>query len=208
MRLIEFILIYLLAPILMAVFLPVGLLFAALITFCVAGLFLLHLTDGFQWRSLIEGASRLTPRPIIATSIVTMVVGIAIIYHWHPDALFIVPRERPKLMLVITIFYPILSVLPQELIYRVLYFRRYGDLLPGGTAGLTLNAALFSFGHLMYWSWTVAILTFAGGLIFAWAYETRRSFALAVVLHSVTGILFFAIGMGIYFYSGNVQRPF
>ena len=39
MRLIEFILIYLLAPILMAVFLPVGLLFAALITFCVAGLF-------------------------------------------------------------------------------------------------------------------------------------------------------------------------
>ena len=71
-----------------------------------------------------------------------------------------------------------------------------------------LNAALFSFAHLMYWSGVVALMTFAGGLVFAWAYVRRGSFALAVVLHSVAGVILFAAGLGIYFYSGNVVRPF
>ena len=51
-------------------------------------------------------------------------------------------------------------------------------------------------------------MTFAGGLLFAWSYERRGNFPEAVILHSVAGIALFAVGMGVYFYSGNVVRPF
>ncbi len=51
-------------------------------------------------------------------------------------------------------------------------------------------------------------MTFFGGLAFAWAYEIRRSFPLAVLLHAVAGNLVFLTGLGLYFYSGNVVRPF
>ena len=71
-----------------------------------------------------------------------------------------------------------------------------------------LNAALFSFAHLMYWSWIVAVLTFAGGLVFAWSYRVRGNFAEAVVLHAVAGISVFVLGLGAFFYSGSITRPF
>jgi len=106
------------------------------------------------------------------------------------------------------LFYPVLSALPQELLFRPLYFRRYGMILPQGALGIVLNAAIFAFAHLMYWSGVVAVMTFAGGLIFAWAYEVRRSFPLAVILHSIAGVVLFAMGMSDFFYSGNVERPF
>lgn len=208
MRLAEFIAIYLIAPILMAVFLPKGWLFPALSVFSIAGLSLLAMTQEFQWRSLFRGISQISLRSIVLVAVLSGITGILIIQRWHPDALFIVPRERPQLMLMIALFYPILSVLPQELIYRPLYFRRYGHLLPSGRCGLVLNAAFFSLGHLMYWSWIVTAMTFIGGLIFAWAYETRQNFPLTLILHSVAGVILFAVGMGIYFYSGNVVRPF
>ena len=104
--------------------------------------------------------------------------------------------------------YPLLSALPQELIFRPLFFRRYGPVLPTGIGALWLNGAVFGFAHLMYWSWLVAVLTFAGGIAFAWAYERAGSFPLAVAFHAVAGWIVFAVGLGLFFYSGNVVRPF
>ena len=69
------------------------------------------------------------------------------------------------------------------------------------------NAALFSLAHLMYWSWVVAVLTFAGGWIFAQTYQ-RRGFPAAWVLHAIAGNVLFTVGMGRYFWSGNVVAPF
>jgi uncharacterized protein len=73
---------------------------------------------------------------------------------------------------------------------------------------IALNAALFSFAHLMYWNWIVAAMTFAGGLAFAFSYAVRRNFPEAVIAHSVAGVILFALGLGVFFYSGNVDRPF
>ncbi|MFD2440089.1 hypothetical protein ACFSS8_08385 [Paracoccus kondratievae] len=47
----------------------------------------------------------------------------------------------------------------------------------------------------------------SGGWVFAYAY-VRRGFPAAWVLHAVAGNVLFAVGMGVYFYSGNVVRPF
>jgi membrane protease YdiL (CAAX protease family) len=105
--------------------------------------------------------------------------------------------------------YPWFSALPQEIVYRPLFFRRYAAILPAGVwPGIVLNAALFSLAHLMYWSWIVAAMTFTGGLAFAWAYRAARSFPMAVLLHAVAGWIVFGAGLGVYFYSGYVVRPF
>ncbi len=60
----------------------------------------------------------------------------------------------------------------------------------------------------MYWSLLVTLMTFAGGLAFAWSYRVRQNFPEAVLLHALAGIVVFAAGLGVFFYSGNITRPF
>ncbi len=211
-RRIEFLLIYAAAPIVMAVFLPAKWMFPALFLITIAGIFLLVATPGFRWRELLRGW-RLAFAPanlalMLAFALVAAFASYLILRATRPEALFSLIRHRPLLMAMIFALYPWLSALPQEILYRVLFFRRYASLMPGPRAAILINAALFSFAHLMYWSWIVAILTFAGGIIFAWAYEIRRSFVLAFLLHAIAGWILFAFGMGLYFYAGNAVRPF
>ncbi|MCY1126312.1 CPBP family glutamic-type intramembrane protease [Frigidibacter sp. RF13] len=201
----EFLLLFLAVPLAVALFLPPRLLFPALFVFSLVGLVLLARTSGFRWRELVSGG--LPWRPIALFVLVTALASGAVIAATRPEAAFLLPLERPLVFLMIVCLYPVLSALPQELIFRPLFFRRYGPLLPRGQGALLLNAAAFSFAHLMYWSATVAVMTFAGGLFFAQAY-LRHGFPLALLLHAVAGWIIFGFGLGIYFYSGNVVRPF
>lgn len=202
----EFAALYIGAPLAMALFLPPGMLFPALALFTIAGLLLLWRTGGFDWRSLIRGR-RMPWREIAGIALAVLVAGWVILSLSRPEALFAITRARPEFLLVIWILYPILSALPQELIFRPLFFHRYAALLPQGRAAIALNAAVFSFAHLMYWSWVVAVMTFIGGWFFARAYR-RHGFPAAWALHAVAGNMLFLVGMGYYFYSGNVVRPF
>ncbi len=208
----EFLALYALAPLAMAVLLPPLWMFPALLAVMAVALVLLHLTPGFRWGELLAGLGALRRARgwglVLAFAAVTALVSWGILRAAHPDALFALPRERPGLMAVIFLLYPWLSALPQEIIFRVLFFRRYGGLMPGPGPALVINAAVFSLAHLMYWSWVVLVLTFAGGLVFAWAFVIGRSFPLAFLLHVVAGWILFAFGMGVYFYAGNVVRPF
>ena len=203
----EFVALYVGAPLAIALFMPGRLLFPALALFSLAGLALLWFTGGFDWRGLLRGWGRLPWPEIAGLALAVLLAGIAILWLTRPEALFQILRHRPGFLPVIWLLYPILSALPQELIFRPLFFHRYGAILPRGPAAIALNAAVFSFAHLMYWSWIVTVLTFAGGWIFARAY-LRHGFPAAWVLHAVAGNLLFTVGMGAYFYSGNVVRPF
>ena len=203
----EFAALYIGAPLAIALFMPGHLLFEALALFSAAGLLLLWFTGGFDWRSLVRGWRRLPWLEILGMIAITTALGALILSFERPGAIFNMARSRPEFMLVIWTFYPILSALPQELIFRPLFFHRYALILPRGRAAIALNAAIFSFAHLMYWSWVVAALTFVGGSFFARAY-LKRGFPSAWVLHAVAGNALFTVGMGVYFYSGNVVRPF
>jgi uncharacterized protein len=204
---VEFAALYIGAPLAIALFMPPHLLFRALAVFSLAGMGLLWLTGGFGWRSLVRGWRRLPWAEIAGIALITLAAGALILWQTRPAALFAMARARPEFLAVIWLFYPFLSALPQELIFRPLFFHRYAAILPQGRAAIALNAAIFSFAHLMYWSWIVAILTFLGGWFFARAY-LRHGFPSAWVLHAVAGNVLFAVGMGVYFYSGNVVRPF
>ncbi|WCR11712.1 CPBP family intramembrane metalloprotease [Paracoccus stylophorae] len=205
-RLAEFGALYVATPLAIAFLLPPGRIFPALFLFSLAGLLLLWRTGGFDWRSLIRG-NRIPWWEVAGIALATLVSGVAIMWLARPEALFAMVRARPEFLLVIWCLYPLLSALPQELIFRPLFFHRYGAILPHGQAAIAVNAAIFSFAHLMYWSWVVALMTFCGGWIFARAY-LRHGFPAAWLLHAVAGNVLFAVGMGHYFYSGNVVRPF
>ncbi|WP_421701839.1 CPBP family intramembrane glutamic endopeptidase [Aliiroseovarius sp.] len=196
----EFLLLFVLAPVAIAALLPATAMFPALFAVTLVGIVLLQFTRAFHWRELRAGPVNTRQVVLFGAGMVVLCLGLMVLTA--PGQLFNILRERPLMMLAIALFYPVVSALPQELVFRPLFFRRYGPILPDG------RAALFSLAHLMYWSWIVAAMTFAGGLIFAHAYEVRRSFPMAVALHSIAGVVIFATGMGIYFYSGNVTRPF
>lgn len=204
----EFLLFYLIAPLAIAVLLPASALFTVLFAFTAVGLGLLHVTEGFHWAELARGADRIEWRKVGLFALATAAVAGTVVALTAPGQALILPREHPALFAAILVLYPPLSALPQEIVFRPLFFRRYGALLPGLWPGILLNAALFSLAHLMFWNWIVAAMTFSGGIAFAWAYEARRNFPMAVVLHGVAGWIVFAAGLGIFFYSGNVERPF
>ena len=204
---VEFAALYIGAPLAIALFLPPRQLFTALFLFSLAGLILLWRTGGFDWHNLIRGWRRIPWAEVALVAVLTLVTGGAILWATRPDALFALARAEPWFLLVIWALYPLLSALPQELIFRPLFFHRFGSLFPDMRTAILVNAAIFSFAHLMYWSVIVTVLTFAGGLVFARAY-VQRGFPSAWLLHAVAGNVIFAVGMGYYFYSGNVVRPF
>lgn len=197
------------APVAMALAMPTDLLFPVVLALTAVGLALLRRTPGFAWRELTRGWSRIGWGRVAAMAAVTAAMGLALVLALRPWALFEPGRSMPLLLLAILALYPWLSALPQEILFRPLFFRRYGTLLPRDPrAQVALNAAAFSLAHLLYWSWVVALLTFAGGLAFAHAYRVRRSFPEAVALHAAAGCALFAVGLGAWFYAGNATRPF
>ena len=205
----EFAVLYLVAPVAIAVMLPPGLLLPAVLFLTAVGLALLHRTPGFSWRELTTGWGRIAWARVAAMAAAAALVGLAVMLALRPAALLEPGRSAPLLLLAIVLLYPPLSALPQEVLFRPLFFRRYGGLLPRGeTAQVALNAAVFSLAHLIYWSWVVALMTFAGGLAFAHAYRVRGSFAEAVALHAAAGCVLFALGLGAWFYVGYARRPF
>lgn len=206
---IEFVALFVIAPVLMAVFVPPTWLFPILFAVTAVGFLLLHFTVGFAWSSLFERAEEVDLILSAVFIAVTVLSCFVVMWLFQRDMMFVLVRERPMVLIFIVVLYPLLSALPQELVYRVLYFERYADILPQDVkSNIVLNAALFGLAHLMYWHAIPIVMTFFGGLVFAYSYKLRLNFLEAWMLHSVAGIVLFVFGMGAYFYSGNVVRPF
>lgn len=203
----EFLALFVGAPLAIALFLPPRQMFTALFAFALAGLALLWWTGNFDWRNLLRGWSRVSWSRSLAFGALVGLTGLAIMRLTHPGFMLSLSPERVRFLLMLWCLYPLLSALPQELIFRSLFFHRYGGLFSSPTHARLANAALFSLAHLMYWSWVVLALTFVGGWIFAHVY-LRRGFPAVWVLHGISGNVLFTVGMGRYFFSGNVVQPF
>lgn len=204
----EFLGLFVALPVGVAVFLPPAAMFPLLVAATALGMALLHFTDGFQWRDLLQGRRRIDWRIVAIFAVLTAFVSAAILTVLRPHSFFILYRTSPWVWLAVMVLYPVLSALPQEIVFRPLFFRRYGPILPRDRGALVTSAAVYSLAHLLYWNWIVVVMTFAGGLAFAWAYEVRRSFPMAVILHAVAGNILFTVGTGMFFFAGTVQRPF
>lgn len=203
----EFVGLYFGAPLALALALPPTALPLMLLGTTLLGAVLLARTPGFAWSELAQGWRNLDWAHVGAVAAVTAVVAGLMVWILAPQQALILPRRMPTLWLTILALYPLLSALPQELVFRTLFFRRYGGLFPSRGAALAANALVFGLAHLMFWNWVAVPLSFAGGLIFAHGYLTRGGFPMAVALHAVCGGIVFTSGLGTFFYHGAVAIP-
>lgn len=118
----------------------------------------------------------------------------------EPDSLFVLPRERPVVWLIILALYPVLSALPQELVYREFFFQRYEKLIQPEWLLITGSAFSFAFLHIVYDNEWALLLTFAGGFMFAKTYKETRSLYWVSVEHALYGCAVFTVGLANFFY--------
>ena len=119
-------------------------------------------------------------------------------YVWFVDNenLFIVILNKPLLWLLLLFVYSIFSVYPQELVYRTFFFQRYKDLFFNTSGLIMINAMLFSLAHLLFKNGLVILITFFGGLLFAFTYNRSKSTLLVSIEHAIYGSWLFTVGMG------------
>ena len=132
----------------------------------------------------------------------------AVTYVLVPQSFMALPRHNPRLWLLICLLYPVLSVYPQEVIYRAFFFEHSAHVFPGAKAPwlLALNVALFGFAHIVFGNVWAPVLSAAGGLLFASTYLKSRSVMCAAFEHALWGILIFTIGLGPLFAGGTVAN--
>ena len=132
----------------------------------------------------------------------------AFTYALAPDYFLVLPRHNPRLWLLILVLYPLLSVYPQEVIYRAYFFQHAARILPGVRVPwlLALNVAIFGFAHIIFGNLWAPILSAAGGLLFATTYLKSRSLICAAFEHALWGNLIFTIGLGPLFAGGSVAN--
>ena len=113
------------------------------------------------------------------------------------------PRERPGVLVFIWLFYPWLSAYPQEITHRVFFWHRYQVLFPRRTTRIVVNAFVFAWMHALFWNWIALVMTFIGGLLFAYTYERTRSALAAGIEHALYGAWCFTIGLGWFVFAGR-----
>jgi membrane protease YdiL (CAAX protease family) len=204
----EFVVLFAGVPVAMAVFFGQYPLFPVILSLAVLALVLLALTPGFSPRELLRGPVASQWKLIAGFALAGAALCFGLTLALVPERLLELPRHRTGLWLLILLVYPLLSAAPQELIYRVLFFRRYGELFPSDKLALAANTVAFGFAHLFFMNPLTIGLTALAGLIFGAVYLRFGSVLLTSVLHGLAGQLVFTSGLGIYFYHGAVgQMP-
>jgi len=117
--------------------------------------------------------------------------------------LFSFPRERPLLWLLVMLLYPLVSALPQEVIFRLFLFHRYRSLFPDPRLMMLVSAGVFALAHLQLGNALALGLPFLGGLLFAHTFGTTRSLPMVTLEHGLWGDWLFTLGLGVYFYGGH-----
>lgn len=128
----------------------------------------------------------------------------AFVFFLFPKNLFAMPLESPNVWATVMLLYPLLSVYPQELIYRAFFFERYRKLFPSCRATVLSSAVVFGLVHIIFQNPIAILLTLVGGVFFAETYARTRSLRLVWLEHALYGCLIFTIGLGDFFYHANV----
>ena len=109
---------------------------------------------------------------------------------------FSLPRNSFNDWLMLLLLYPILSVIPQELIFRTYFFHRYKRIMPSKTVRIIVSASVFALAHIVYANILAVLLAFLGGLLFSYTYAQSRSTFVCVIEHSLWGLWMFTLGLG------------
>ncbi|MDD5088094.1 MAG: CPBP family intramembrane metalloprotease [bacterium] len=151
-----------------------------------------------------EGLRRQGPVMLRQFALHAMLIA-AGVFFLDRESLLALMRRSPALWALIMLLYPLVSVYPQELIYRAFFFHRYRELFPTRWSVIAASAIAFGFMHIVFENTLAVLLTLAGGWLFAQTYDRSRSLLAVSVQHALYGGFIFTIGLGWYFYHGAVR---
>jgi uncharacterized protein len=139
---------------------------------------------------------------VLRDAVLLLLLGVAVRF-FASDLLFSFIKRAPVFWAFVVLLYPLLSVYPQELLYRAFLFHRYQPLFGSGWAMLLASALAFGFVHIIFGNWLAVGLCVLGGLLFSLTYQQSGSLLLTCLDHAIFGNFIFTIGLGRFFYHGS-----
>lgn len=193
----EFIIIYFILPVVLVIANVEYLFFLILILVSIYAFFTLKKDKEFNLKSLLH---KICWKEVLILNIIFAVNIYLYTLIFYPELLFSLPKKNLTLLIMIIIFYPVVSVAPQELIYRVFFCQRYKKILGHNYGNIIfINTIVFAFGHIIFLNLTALIFTAIASPIFLIVY-LRYSFASCLLLHALSGLLVFIFGLGNFFF--------
>ncbi len=156
--------------------------------------------DWLRWRAPRREWVHMLLRFAVATPML-----IAVVWCLQPQALFSLPRERPKIWLLVMLIYPLVSVYPQEIVFRAFFFCRYRLLFGEGAGLIIASTVAFAFAHITFHNWVAVALTLPGGVLFARSYQRTNALLFVACEHALYGGLVFTVGLGRYLLEGTLR---
>jgi len=172
-----------------------------LVAACVAFL-ALRRDASFDSDRLVSVNVQRLPQLLLRDLIFLLFLGLAV-RIFAPELLFSFVKRSPGFWALVMLLYPLLSVYPQEILYRGFFFHRYQPLFGSGWAMLVASALAFGFVHIIFENWLAVGLCVIGGLLFSFTYRDSGSLLLACLDHALFGNFIFTIGLGRFFYHGS-----
>ena len=167
---------------------------------------ILHFDKSFNNKLLLNWRStKKEIKNILFIFLPVALLMVIITFFIDKEWLFYLPRNSPLLMILISIFYPLFSVIPQGLVYRAFFMHRYNRLFKNKISIIIGSAIFFSFGHIIFKNYIALILSFLGGILFAYRYLKSKSLLASIIEHSLYGVWLFACGLGVYLVSRFVE---
>lgn len=201
--LLEFLVVFIGTPLLMAYRLVPNLPIPYLMGITVGAVWVLRRDQSFDLDRLISPRGIAANLPLLLLRDVVLLIFLALaVRMFAPELLFSLIKRSPALWVLIMVLYPLLSVYPQELLYRAYFFHRYRPLFGTGWPMFVASAGTFGFAHVIFGNWIAIVLCTIGGLLFALTYESSGSLLLACIDHTLFGNFLFTIGLGRFFYHG------
>ena len=121
------------------------------------------------------------------------------VWWFLPEHLFDLPLAHTQLWISTLLIYPIVSVLPQEIIFRTFFFHRYKNILPQRRHRWWLSSFLFGLAHLVYGNWIAVAGSWFAGLVFGYRYMQSKSTLAVAFEHTLWGSFIFTVGFGAFF---------
>lgn len=170
-----------------------------LLLLCVPAAFWLGKSRGFRLKVFWSGNEAREQQfigGVIRRFLLVSLLLVLLAWLLMPEHFLDLPRYRPSLWLMIIIGYPLLSVYPQELLFRGFFFARYQGVFGSEKATTLASALLFSWMHIVFANVYAVVLSFIAGCFFSTTYQRTRSLRLVSLEHSLYGALIFTLGYG------------
>lgn len=133
--------------------------------------------------------------------------GFLCLFTWifYPQLFFRFPREQPRIWMLVMLLYPLLSVAPQEYLFRTFFMQRYRPLFGEGFWMVAVNALVFGWAHAFFLNWVAPLLSIPAGWLLARSWQQTRSFKRVCMEHALYGQIVFTCGIGWFFYQGSTR---